>query len=55
MLLTCSTDKTQVMGEMLKKIRRERREENRGNEDKQERFGEEAAKSLLETCAIFKK
>ena len=40
---------------MLKEIRREIREENERNEGKQERFGEEAAKSLLETCAIFKK
>ena len=52
MLLTCSADKTQVT---LKEIRREIREENERNEGKQERFGEEAAKSLLETCAIFKK
>src|SRR5438128_2240815 len=55
MQLTCSTDKTQVTGEMLKEIRREIREENERNEEKQGKFGEEAAKSLLETCVIFKK
>lgn len=55
MQLTCSTDKTQVTGKMLKEIRREIREENERNEDDQEKFGEEAAKSLLETCVIFKK
>ena len=55
MQLTCSTDKTQITGKMLKEIRREIREENERNEDKQETFGEEAAKSLLKTCVIFKK
>ena len=55
MQLTCSTDKTQVTGKMLKEIRREIREKNERNEDKQEKFGEEAAKFLLETCVIFKK
>lgn len=55
MQLTCSTGEKVVTGEMLKEIRREIREESERKEDKLERFGEEAAKSILQAYVDIKK
>jgi len=55
MQLTCSTAEKPVTGEMLKEVRREIREESERKENKLESFGEDAAKSILQACVIFKK
>ena len=54
MQLTCSTAEKPVTGEMLKEVRREIREESERKENELESFGEDAAKSILQACVIFK-
>ncbi len=55
MRLTFSTGEESITGEMLKGVRRKFREEGKRKEDELESFGEEAAKSVLQTYVVFKK